>query len=140
MKISPNNVAPWLEWGGDLVVSQNGSIVLANGWNQFKQRYLRRLLTNPSFTLQDGEKIPAGYIFDSQYGLGFRRRLGENWSDDIHDKLQALCLQGAEIDEGVDPGRPPEVTITQDQHTIFISVFVTLKTGEQGRVQFQINE
>ncbi|HEY9678685.1 MAG TPA: hypothetical protein V6C76_11790 [Drouetiella sp.] len=140
LEISPNNVAPWLEWGGDFVVSQNGSIVMANGWAQFRQRYLRRLFTNPAFKLLSGAQVEADYIFDANYGLGFRRRLGELWTDDMLTKLESLCQQGAEIDADVDSTQPPIIVITQDpQHTINVAVTVYLKTSQQGTIAFSID-
>ena len=136
--VSPNSVAPWLLWGDDLQVSQNGSIVLANGWNQIEQRILRRLLTNPLFSLHDGEPIEPGYIFDINYGLGMRRRLGEPFSNDLKRHLTNLCTQAVIVDEGANPALPPEIEISEDQHKIYVSITVYLKSGAPGRIVFSV--
>lgn len=51
--------------GGDLAVSPTGDVAIADGFEEVKQRLLRRLLTNP-----------AAYIFHRDYGAGLARHIG----------------------------------------------------------------
>src|SRR6185312_11619576 len=117
VSINPNPTTLYLEPGADLIVSQTGGIVLANGWDQIRQRILRRIFTNSKFVLQDGTPVPSDYIFDTRYGLSFRALIGQNFTKTLRDQMQSICYQAAIIDEGVDPGQPPEITISQSEHT-----------------------
>ncbi len=68
----------YLEWDGDLQISQNGSLVMANGWDEARQLAERAILTNPLTTLPDGSTIPPDYIFDPAYGAGLGLWVGQN--------------------------------------------------------------
>lgn len=138
--VNQNDATLWLEWGGDFEISQNGSLVLAYGWDQVRQRILRRLLTNPAFTLDDGTPVPPDYLFDPKYGLGFRRRVGENWTPDLQLYLKAMINQAVLIDEGVNVNLPPLINITQTDHTVQVVITVYLKTGQPGVIALQISQ
>lgn len=51
--------------GGDLSIGPTGDLAAADGFEEVKQRLLRRLLTNP-----------AAYIFHRDYGAGLARHIG----------------------------------------------------------------
>lgn len=140
VQVNPNDSTLYLEWGGDLVVSQNGGLVLAYGWDQVKQRILRRLLTNPNFTLADGTKVPADYIFDSNYGLGFRRRIGEPFYESLRREMEALIYNAVIVDEGVDTLRPPTIELTEKDHRVYVDIIVYLRVGRPGRIAFNFAE
>lgn len=137
--VDPNNTTLKLEWGSDFELSQNGSLIMSTGWEQIKQRVLRRLLTNPSFKLADGSPISADYIFDQNYGQGCRRRVGEPISKDIQEKLEQAVNKAVVIDEGLAVAKPPLVEaykIGTDQ--LWVQISITLKTGQSGTVVFGV--
>lgn len=139
LRINPNASAIWLEWGGDLVVSQNGGLIMASGWDQVRQRILRRLLTTAQITRHDGESFDAEYIFDTEYGLSFRTREGDLFSDSYADELKALINSAVIVDEGTDPARPPKIDMRRTNHLVDIAITVYLSDGTLGRIPFQIS-
>lgn len=132
----PNGKTLFLEWGEDLVLNQNGSLMMATGWDQIKQRIIRRILTNCTMRLQDGTPVLAGYIFDKDYGLSTRRLLGEPHDTSYRKKLEQKLTQGVKVDNGVDPSRPPIIQFSLEQggHVIWAEITVFPKVGEPGKI------
>lgn len=129
----------YLEWGGDLKLSTNGGLELANGWDEVRQRIFRRILTNPAFTLADGTPIAADYIFHPDYGLGAGRLIGEPISDDWSLRLKHIITEGVTIDQGVDASEPPVIDIRRyPGGVVWVIIVVRLKTGEPGRIAFAL--
>ncbi len=129
----------YLDWGGDLQINQNGGLVLATGWDQVRQRILRRLLTNQSFTLADGSPVPADYIYDPAYGIGCRRLVGEPGGEATQSRLRQMINAAVLVDEGVDINRLPQITITTfDSFTLYVEIVVYLLTGQPGVLQLTV--
>ncbi|GEM_PF-2669829 len=134
--INPNDRTLDLDWGTDFIASQNGGLVLVGGWAQDRQRILRRILTNPKFTLHDGQPISADYIYDQNYGIGSRRTIGEPFSKTLEKRLRTEIRKGVLVDQGVDTTRDPIITIKEQNHRVYIAVVVFLKTGKSGTIVF----
>lgn len=136
---NPNSTTLWLEWGGDLVVSQNGSLSMATGWDQVRQRILRRLLSNPAFTLGDGTPVAPDLIFDTSYGIGCRRRLGELWIPSEQTAILSMVEQAVLVDEGIDATRTPTIVLDQNNHIITMLIKVVKKDGTPGDLVLKIS-
>lgn len=112
---------------------------MSTGFEQIKQRIIRRLCSNPAFKLADKTPIPADYIFEQEYGNALRRKIGEPYNRDIQESLEQAVNQAIVIDEGLAVSRPPVVEIFKvgvDQ--VWIRIGVTLKTGQSGAVIFTV--
>lgn len=131
--------ALYLEWGQDLVLTPNGSLQLATGWDEVRQRILRRMLTNPAFTAPDGRPIQADYIFDDTYGIGLPVLVGGNLTSQLFEQLKQAITKGVLLDAAVDTSQPPAIVFQQpDPQTMIISVQVILLTGQVGQIVLQV--
>lgn len=65
-------------WSGDLSASASGDLLGVDGTELGQQRVLRRLLTNPLGSGQNGAPdLPGDYLFHLDYGAGLPRQVGE---------------------------------------------------------------
>lgn len=138
MTVNPNNAAIYLELGEDLVVSPSGGILMASGWDQIRQRIMRRLFTNPELKLADGEIIPADYIFDKDYGIGINQLIDEPITSTFLSNLTRRIKQGVMVDEGVDASKDPAIDYFVANQSVYVQITVTLTTGLQGQLVFEI--
>jgi hypothetical protein len=138
MAVDPNNTTLYLELGGDLVISPSGGILMATGWDQVRQRIMRRLFTNPELKLADGEVIPADYIFDKDYGIGINQLIDELITSTFLSNLTSRIKQGVMTDEGVDSTKDPLIEYFALNQGIYVQITVTLTTGIQGQLVFEI--
>src|SRR5579883_1081608 len=114
--------------------------MLAQGCDQVRQRIIRRLLTNPEFQLADGTQVPAGYIFNPDYGEGFRRLVGEPASEDLQNRVIARVNSAVLIDQSVDASNPPLISFFQTPRgELYVSIIVSLKTQQQGTIVLSVN-
>ncbi len=129
----------YLEWGGDLVLTPTGSVQTAVGWDQVRERIIRRFLTNPAQTLPDGSSTPPDYVFSPGYGEGAGALVDQNPDDAYVANLTRRMRQAVLSDVAVDPGSVPQITITRprgDTYEVFVTV--TLSNGQQGKVAISL--
>lgn len=121
----------YLEWGNDLVLSPSGSVSAAVGWDQVRERIIRRVLTNPAQTLPDGSTTSADYIFDPSYGIGGGALVSQNPTQGFLADLKKRIRAGVLADSAVAPGSDPQILIRQPaSNTFTIYVGVLLSNGE----------
>jgi hypothetical protein len=123
----------YLEWGGDLIVTANGSVAIAEGWDQVRERIIRRFLTNSAVPLPDGSTTPPDYVFSPSYGLSagalVDQNPDDNWVADFTRRIRSACLS----DSAVDPGSVPSVVVTTPAPgTLQVFVGIKLVSGQQG--------
>ena len=129
----------FLEWGGDLIVNQLGGLQLAVGWDEVRQRIIRRCLTNPKFKLQSGRDVPAGYIFHTDYGVGMRSMVDELITKSLIVLLEKKVHQGVKIDQGVDATAAPTIEIRSPiVNTLQVAISVRLKNESFGKIAFTL--
>jgi hypothetical protein len=123
----------YLEYNQDLVLTPSGSVALAIGWDQVRERIIRNFLTNSAVQLPDGSTTPPDYVFSPFYGLSAGALIDQNptqaYIADLTRRIRHACLS----DAAVDPGSVPNVTVARPAlDTIQVYVSVTLITGQQG--------
>lgn len=126
-------VSLYLEWNGDLVLTPNGSVLMAGGWDEVRERIIRRFLTNSPLPLPDGTSTPPDYVFDPSYGLGAGALIDQNpnaaWRADFTRRMR----QAVVADAAAAPGALPSISIRTPQiGTIQIFVGIQLISGQQG--------
>jgi hypothetical protein len=125
----------YLEWGEDFVLTPKGSLQMATGWDEVRQRIERFLLTNALAAAGDGSIIPPDYLFDTNYGLGAGRRVDENITPDTIGSIQQKVYQAVMSDPDVDDSFPPSIALyRQTDHTLLLVIGVKTKSGFPGRV------
>lgn len=129
----------YLEWNQDLVISPSGSILLAVGWDQVRERIIRNFLTNSATQLPDGSTTPPDYVFSPLFGLSAGALIDQNptqaYVSDLIRRIRQACLS----DVAVDPGSVPSVTVTRPQiGTIQVYVSVALVNGQQGSLSISM--
>lgn len=131
----------FLEYNSDLVVTPNGSVQFATGWDHVRQRIVRRVVTNSAQALPDGSTTPPDYIFDPSFGDGLAALVDQDISAQYLQTLTAKIRNGVLADEAVSPGTPPAITVSQpNPNTYLVSVAVTLLDGTPGQVQVQLSQ
>lgn len=120
------------EWNGDLLITANGSVSIAQGWDEVRERIIRNFLTNSAVPLPDGSTTPPDYVFDPLYGLSAGALIDENptraWIADFTRRMRQACLS----DAAVDPGSVPSIQVTKPAiGTLQVFVSVSLVTGQQ---------
>ena len=129
----------YLEWNGDLVLTANGSVQFAVGWDEIRERIIRRILTNSASQLPDGSTTPPDYIFDPTYGLNGAAMVDQNPTQDFISRLKHRIRAGVLADAAIDPGTDPVINIDQPRPDIFrIFVSVTLIGGQTGQIAIQL--
>lgn len=129
----------FLEWNQDLLLTNSGSVLMAAGWDEVRQRIIRRFLTNSSLPLPDGTVTPPDYIFDSSYGLGAGALIDQNpdatWTGQFTRRMREAVV----ADAAVAPGALPSITITKPQiGTVQVFVTVQLISGMSGQFSMTI--
>lgn len=123
----------YLEYNGDLVLTAQGSVATAQGWDDVRERVIRRFLTNSAVPLPDGSTTPPDYVFSPLYGLSAGELIDQNptdnWIADFTRRMRAACLS----DAAVDPGSVPSISLTRPAvDTIVVFVGIQLVSGQQG--------
>lgn len=130
----------YLEWGSDFTLTPSGSLQIASGWDEVRQRIERFLLTNPQAVALDGTPIPADYIFHITYGLGAGATIDTNVTSENINAMIQKTYNAVLSDPDVDPSYPPSVTFTQPQdHTLVLVIYVKLLSGQAGQVAIQMS-
>lgn len=130
-----------LDWNGDLTITPSGSIQLAVGWTQVRQRIIRRIITNPAGILPDKTFSPADDVFNPDFGVGLGKLVDQSFSDDFEAELQRRIAQGVLEDQDVDSTIPPSIIFQRpNPSTLVIVIGLTLITGVPGTISIQVTQ
>ena len=129
----------YLEWNSDLILTPNGSVATATGWDRIRQRIVRRFLTNSAVPLPDGSTTPPDYVFSPFYGLSGGALIDQNPDAKYRADLKRRIREAALLDTAVDPGAVPFVNISQPQIGVnVVSITVKLTNGDTGKVDISL--
>ena len=128
----------YLEWNQDLLIAPDGSIVMAENWDEIRQRIVRRFLTNSGNPLPDGSITPPDYVFDPLYGLSAGATIDQNpsqrWLRNLKNRIRSAVL----ADVAVDPGSTPSIDVsTPTVGSLLVTITVRLTNGSTGTVTIQ---
>jgi hypothetical protein len=130
-----SNPTFWLDWNRDFLLTPSGSIQTATGWDAYRQRVVRRIITNPAQQLPDGTFTPADYVFAPTFGQGLGSLDDQDFSAanlaDVERRISLGVLADAETLTSV----PPNIIFQQptpDQVNIFISTATV--SGQSGTI------
>lgn len=130
----------YLEYNGDLVITPDGSIQIADGWDQIRERIVRRFLTNSAIPLPDGTSTPADYVFSPLYGIGAGALIDQNPTADFVKQLTGRMRNAVLLDAAVSPGAVPAVRVSRPQIGVLqVYVTVTLVTGTTNTLSFTLD-
>lgn len=123
----------YLEWNGDLVLTPNGSVLMASGWDEVRERIIRRFLTNSALPLPDGSTTPPDYVFSPSYGLGAGALIDQNPDQMFRQNFTRRMREAVVADAATDPGSLPSISLTTPMiGAIQIYVGINLISGQQG--------
>lgn len=129
----------YLEWNGDLVLECRTSIQTAVGWDEARQRIIRRIITSGAQQLPDGTFTAADYVFDPSYGVGAGKMVGQPFNDDFVAQLRRRIQAGVLADAAVDTTIPPSIRVTRpNPNTVWAIVGVQLSSGDRGEIQLKV--
>jgi hypothetical protein len=125
----------YLDWNQDFLLTPSGSLQLAVGWDEVRQRIIRRLITVAAQTLPDGTITPPNYIFHPTYGVGLAilvdQDFGEVYLGQLTQRIQSAVLQDVAVSSTI----PPSIKVIQSStNTVWIVIGVTLVTGQYGEI------
>lgn len=133
--------AIFLEWGGDFITTPSGSIQVAVGWDQIRQRIVRRVITNPAEQLPSGVFTPPDYIFHPTYGLGLGSMVDQDLSDDFISQLEGRITAGVLADSQVNQSFTPQFQYYNQSVSSLIVVATVMASGVgPGLVQFAVEK
>lgn len=129
----PQGSTLYLEWNGDIVLTPNGSFLMAKGWDEVRERIIRRFLTNAALPLPDGSTTPPDYVFSPSYGLGAGALIDQNPDAQFMAELTRRMREAVAADAATDPGALPSIKVTKPMIGV-IQIFVGIKLagGDQG--------
>ena len=131
----------YLEWNNDLVLTPNGDVQTATGWDEIRQRIVRRLITNSARTLPDGSTTAPDYVFHPGYGEGLGALVGQNPDSQFAAAVTARINAAVLVDTAVDPGAVPVVSFSQPQPgTWIVYIKVNLANRQSGIVSVRISQ
>lgn len=131
----------YLDFNSDLLLAQDGQIQVAVGWDQVRQRILRRMITNAAVTLPTGVSTPADYIFHQDFGFGLGSLVGGAYTDDFLNDLQRRVAQAVFADDDIDATIPPSIDFSLPApNTLQITIGVTLTSGQPGTISIQMTQ
>lgn len=123
----------YLELNSDFVLTASGDLQISTGWDLIRQNFERAVFTNPATTQQNGNPIPADWIFEPNYGLGARALIGSPFNQVFINALQQKVYQAALVAQSGNAAVPPQVTVTQavNPQEIQATVVITPIGGQQ---------
>jgi hypothetical protein len=128
-----------LDYNSDLTLTPSGSIQMATGWTQVRQRIVRRIITNPARQLPDGTFQVADDIFAPTFGVGLGSLVDQAFDQDFQAELERKIAQGVLQDEDVNSTIPPSIIFQRpNPATLVIVIGVTLLTGQPGTISIQV--
>ncbi len=129
----------FLEYGGDLVITQTGDIQMANGWDEVRQRITRLIFTTAAQYLPNGQFVNAQYIFDTGYGIGANYLVGQNFTPQQAAALQAAITQAVQKDPDINAQYLPQISVTRPSYnSLQIQVNLVLRSGQVGNITFTL--
>jgi len=130
----------FLEWNDDLKVTPSGSLQLAIGWDEVRQRIIRRVITSAAQEIPDGTLTLPDYIFHPDYGIGLGKLVGQNFNDELLRRLEGKITQGILLDSAVETSQPPSITFYRTTpDTLLINASVNVIGSGPGVIQFVIS-
>lgn len=133
----PNPVALSLPWGGDLQLTNNGSIAWCSGIEKVRQRIIRRFFTGPEQNQRGVGYIGPDYLFHPDYGQGAIRMVGQPMSDAVAAQLQTKARNAVLVDQGVDTSKAPKVDLyATPSGEVWIKIEVHLIDGTREYLNF----
>lgn len=131
----------YMDWNQDLIVTPSGSIQAAVGWDQVRQRIIRRIITNSAAILPDKTFTPAGDVFAPDFGVGLGTLLDQAFSEDFEAELERRIAQGVLEDVDVLSTTPPSIVFQRpNPSTLVIVIGVVLITGVPGTISIQVTQ
>ncbi len=129
----------WLDWNSDLLLTPNGDVQAATGWDEVRQRIIRRLITNPAQQLPDGTFTLADDIWNPDYGIGLGTMVGQSFGADFEARIERRIAKAVLEDSAVDSTVPPSVKFVRPQpDSLWIVIGVTLVTGKPGTIALKV--
>jgi hypothetical protein len=123
----------FLEWNGDLILTSNGSVLMAQGWDEVRERIIRRFLTNSALPLPDGTTTPPDYVFSPLYGLGAGALIDQNPDAQFLTGFTRRMREAVVADAATAPGSLPSISITTPMiGLVQVYVAIQLISGQQG--------
>ena len=130
----------YLEITGDLKIDSQGDLILAEGWDEIRQRIIRRIVTTPLLQESDGTIIEADYIYHTDYGLGLKYLVCATFTDAMINQLKQRVTQGIMEDAAVDSSYLPVITYRRPQlHRLDVVATFQLITGITQSLIFEFN-
>ena len=127
-------VSMYLEWNQDLILTANGSVLMCSGWDEVRERIIRRFLTNSALPLPDGSTTPPDYVFDVQYGLGAGALIDQNPDAAWQAAFSRRMREAVVADTAVSPSLLPSISLTTSTSGVTqVFVSVQLISGQQGK-------
>ena len=106
---------------------------MAAGWDEVRERIIRRFLTNSALPLPDGTTTPPDYIFDPSYGLGAGALIDQNPDANWIANFTRRMREAVVADSAVAPNSIPSVNITTPMiGVVEVYVAIQLISGQQG--------
>jgi len=129
----------YLEYNDDLIITANGSLQFAVGWDQVRERIIRSIATNPALQLSNSTTTPPDYVFHPSYGIGLGELVDANLTKAQIQDLTRAINQAVLADVAVDPSLPPQISVlANNTNTVQILVQVFLLNGTSGEVGFSL--
>ncbi len=132
---APQSMDTYCDWNGDLVLTANISIQYAIGWDQLRQRIVRRILTNSAQQLPDGTYTPADYVYAPSFGEGAGAMVDQNPTHAYVLAMQQKINQGVLAETALAGVGTPEITFSQPTFDSFqVTIMVPLTSQLQGEL------
>lgn len=125
----------WLDWNRGFLLTPSGSIQTATGWDSFRQRVVRRIITNPAQQLPDGTFTPADYVFAPSFGVGLGSLVDQPFSAANLADVERRISLGVLADPETNTSVPPNI-IFQRPNASQVNIFVSATTvsGQSGTI------
>jgi hypothetical protein len=130
----------YLDWGGDFQLTNNGSLVIAEGWDALRQAIVRALLNNPYTKTPAGQDIPPDYVYVPGYGAGLGLYVGQDMTNNELAELETLISNVVLAQASVDPSFAPSISFTSPSpHQMLIKITAKLINNQVGTVTLQVS-
>lgn len=114
-------------------ITPNGSVLMAAGWDEVRERIIRRFLTNSALPLPDGTTTPPDYVFSPTYGLGAGAMIDQNPDAQFMVELTRRMREAVVADAATDPGSLPSIRVSTPRIGLLrVYVGIRLAGGGQG--------